>query len=331
MSVRSATQTAGSRLPRQLTGLGERFGLVIAWAVVVVVFGALEPQTFLTQANIATILGSQAVLLVLTLGLLLPLTAGDYDLSVASVLALSSTVLAALNVNAGWPIGLAILAALGVGVLAGLFNASITLLFAIDPLIVTLGTGTLLSGFGLWITDSNTISGVSSTLVDAVVVKRLFGIPLAFYYGVALCVLLWYFLEFTAPGRRLLCVGQSRSVARLNGLSVGRLRLAALVGSSTIAAFAGVLYTGTTGGADATSGLTFLLPAFSAAFLGATSIVPGRFNPWGAAIAVYFLVTGITGLTLLGARGFVQNVFYGGALILAVVFSQAAGRRRSGR
>ena len=116
--------------------------------------------------------------------------------------------------------------------------------------------------------------------------------------------MLWYFLEYTALGRRLLFVGRSRSVARLSGIRVGRMRWGALVASATIAAAAGVLYAGITGAADPVSGASFLLPAFAAAFLGATSIVPGRFNPWGSFIAVYFLVTGITGLTLFGiSRG----------------------------
>ena len=81
--------------------------------------------------------------------------------------------------------------------------------------------------------------------------------------------------------------------------------------------------------ADPLSGLTFLLPAFAAAFLGATSISPGRFNPWGSTIAVYFLVTGITGLTILGIETFVQNLFYGGGLVLAVALSQLVRKREA--
>jgi ribose transport system permease protein len=115
-------------------------------------------------------------------------------------------------------------------------------------------------------------------------------------------------------------------VARLSGVRVARVRFGALVASAGIGGLAGVLYAGTIGGADPSSGASFLLPAYAAAFLGATSIVPGRFNPWGAIVAVYFLVTGVTGLQLLGADSYVQQLFYGGALVLAVVFSQVAGR-----
>jgi ribose transport system permease protein len=200
-------------------------------------------------------------------------------------------------------------------------------IFGIDSFIVTLGTGTFLGGVVLWISDSRTFAGISSQLTHPVVVERFLGVPLAFYYGLALVIALWYFLEYTSLGRRLLFVGRNRSVARLSGLPVGRLRWGALVASGVIAAAAGALYAGVTGAADPVSGSGFLLPAFAAAFLGATSIVPGRFNPWGSFIAVYFLVTGITGLTLLGLESWVQDMFYGGALVLAVTFSQIARRR----
>jgi ribose transport system permease protein len=103
------------------------------------------------------------------------------------------------------------------------------------------------------------------------------------------------------------------------------LRVVALAASGLVAAGAGVLYAGSTGGADPSSGATFLLPAFAAAFLGATGIVPGRFNPWGSFVAVYFLWTGITGLQLHGARSFVQQLFYGGALVVALVLARALG------
>ena len=89
-----------------------------------------------------------------------------------------------------------------------------------------------------------------------------------------------------------------------------------------LAILAGVLYAGTQGAADPVSGTSYLLPAFAAAFLGSTSIIPGRFNPWGTLLAVYFLVTGITGLIFMGVSTFVQDIFYGAALVLAVTLSQ---------
>src|SRR5579883_235235 len=305
-----------------------RYSLVIAWAIVVAVFSGLRPDTFPTVDNFSTIFGTQAVILVVTLGLLVPLTAGDYDLSVASTLTLSSMVVAILNAQDHWNIYLVIVIALAIGAAVGFVNGAIVVLVGIDPFIVTLGTGTFIQGVVLWISNSLTISGVSDTLVNAVVANRFLSIPLEFWYGLALMVVLWYVFEFTPVGRRLLFVGRGRSVSRLSGIRVGRVRWAALVASGLISAGAGVLYAGTTAAADPTSGLQFLLPAFAAAFLGATSIMPGRFNPIGATIAVYFLITGITGLQLLGAQSYVQQLFYGGALVLAVALTQIASRRQ---
>ena len=305
----------------------ERYALLAVWAGVVIVFGILRPDTFLTTANFSTIFGSQAVLVVLTLALLPPLTAGDYDLSVAATMGLAGMTLAILNVNHGWSIGMSIAAAIAIGLLVGIINGAIIVLLGLDSLIVTLGTSTFISGVILWISNSQTISGVSTELIDYVVVKQLLGIPLAFYYGIALGLIMFYVFEFMPVGRRLLFVGRGRSVARLSGIRVVRLRWAALVASGVISGFAGVLYVGTLGSADPTSSLSFLLPAFAAAFLGATTIQPGRFNPLGSIAAVYFLVTGITGLQLLGVQTFVQQLFYGGALVLAVALSQLARRR----
>jgi ribose transport system permease protein len=300
----------------------ERLALLLAWAFVIIVFGAVRPTTFLTWANFSAILGSQAVLVVVALGLTLTLTAGDYDLSIASVLSLAGTVLAVLNARNDVPIVWAIAAALAVGAAVGFINGFFVIYFRINSMIVTLGVGTFVHGVTLWLGNQETISGISSGLVEAVIVRRLFGVPLSFYYALTLCVIIWYVFSYTVLGRRLLFVGRGREIARLSGIRVDRLRWGCFVVSGLMGAVAGVLYVGTVAAADPNSGLSFLLPAFAAAFLGATSINPGRFNPWGTMISVYFLVTGITGLSILGVSTFIQDLFYGGALVVSVTLSQ---------
>ncbi len=317
-----AAKGTGARMPRDVIDSLERLALPIVWVVTIAIFGAVRPDTFLTWSNFSTILGSQAVLVVVALGLIIPLTAGDYDLSIASVVTLSSMIVAVLNVNHGLPIGWAILGALATGAITGIVNGFFVLYFRINSLIVTLGVGTFLHGVTLWISDSQTISGISDWLVTVVIVTRLFGVPLGFYYALLLCVAIWYVFSYTALGRRLVFVGRGREVARLSGIRVDRVRWGCFIVSGLMGAFAGIVYSGTTGAADPSSGLSFLLPAFAAAFLGATSINPGRFNPWGTMISVYFLVTGITGLSILGVSTFVQDLFYGGALVIAVTLSQ---------
>ena len=308
----------------------ERFGLLIAWAVMIVLFGLVTPIMF-TWAPYASMLGSQSIIIiVLTLGLIIPLTAGDFDLSGAGTLTLSAMLVAILNVKYDMPLAGAVVVALAVGLLVGAVNAFFILYFRIHSLIVTLGVGYFLQGVVLWVSNSATVFSASLTPLNTLVSgTRFLGIALLFWYALALTFGLWYLFEFTSLGRRLLFVGRGREVARLSGVNVERVRAGSLIASGLIAALAGVLYTGMRGSADPNSGFQFLLPAFAAAFLGSTAIYPGRFNPWGAFIAVFFLSTGIRGITFLGADTFVQNLFYGGGLVIAVSISQLVRNRQA--
>jgi ribose transport system permease protein len=308
--------------------LAGRLVLPIVWLAVIIIFGILRPSTFLTLSNFASMFASQASLLVIALGIIIPLTAGDYDLSIASVAGLSAMVIAVLNVNHHWAIIPSILIAMLACLVVGAVNAFVVIALGVESIVATLGMGTLLGGIVLFISNSTAISGVATSLSNAVVSNTFLTIPLEFYYGLALCVLLGYYLAFVPSGRRLLYVGRSREVARLSGIRVGRCRAGALIVSALFGGVAGVLIAGTTGSADPSSFTSLLLPGFAAAFLGATTIVPGRFTPAGVLVAVYFLVTGITGLELLGAQTYVQDVFYGAALIISVALAEVSGGRR---
>ncbi len=306
----------------------ERFGLVIVWILVIALFGAMRPDSFLTWSNFSSIFGSEAVLVIVTLGLIIPLTAGDFDLSIAQTLTFVSMLTAIMSAKMGLPLWLIIPVALSAGAVVGIINGVITLYFRVHSLIVTLGVGTFLHGVTLWISDSQTIGGVDPALMQYVIISRIFNIPISFYYAIGLAALTWYVLAYTAFGQQLLFTGRGREVGRLTGVAVGRVRMISFVASGIMGALAGLLYTGTTGSANPSSGTTLLLPAFAAAFLGATCIKPGRFNAWGSVVAVYFLVTGINGLSVLGFRTFVQDLFYGGALIIAVMVSQLVSGRK---
>jgi ribose transport system permease protein len=311
------------------TRMFESMALLLVWAILIVGFGLAMPKSFPTWGNFSIIFASYAPAALLALAIIIPLTAGDYDLSVGATLTLSASMIGVLNVWHHLPILLVLVIVLAAGALVGLFNALFIIYFRVPSLVVTLGSTSLMSGLVQWMTDSSTIGGVDEGLINAVVGLRLFGIPYAFYYSLLAAVAMWYVFDYTPLGRRLLFVGRGREVARLNGIAVDRVRLGALIMSAVLSAAAGILYAGVLGSADPYSGLNFLLPAFAAAFLGATTIQPGRFNPWGAVFAVYFLATGITGLSMLGIPLWVTNVFNGGALILAVTISQLTRGREA--
>ncbi|MFB2552337.1 ABC transporter permease [Ensifer soli] len=305
----------------------ERFALVAVWLAIIVVFSILLPGIFFSWMNFSILFATQSPGAILALALIIPLTAGDYDLSVGATLTMSAVTVGVLNVVYQLPIGAVLPIALVFGLIIGLINSFFIVYVRIPSLVVTLGTTSVLTGLVQWMTNSSTIGGISPHLVDMVSRGRLFGISYAFYYVIAIAIVIWLVFEFTPLGRRILFVGRSREVARLSGIDVDRVRVGCLVASGVLASVGGIVYAGLLGAADPFSGLNYLLPAFAAAYLGATAIIPGRFNPWGAVIAVYFLATGITGLTMLGIPLWVTSVFNGAALILAVTVSQFARGR----
>lgn len=303
-----------------------RYGLICVWVVLIVVFSLAAPGRFLTSANIGNIFGSQAVLVVLTLGLMFAVAAGEWDLSVGGTLGLSLTIVGVLNGLHHWSIWIAVLVALIAGVLVGLVNAFFVVVADVPSLIATLGMATLLAGISYGISNL-TISGLNPAFVN-LGQKTLFSIPYPFFYGIVLAAIVWYVFKWRPFGRYLFFVGANRDVARLSGIRVPAVRTRALVLSAFFAAFAGVILAASLGATGPSIGPDYLLPAFAAAFLGSTTITPGRLNVWGSVVAVYFLVTGITGLQLLGAPSYIQQVFYGAILMIAVALSRQARRRR---
>jgi ribose transport system permease protein len=291
-----------------------------AWLLVIVIFTALGAPGFLSRGNFSTILGSQAVLLIAALALMIPATTGEFDLSVAGTLGMGMIVTTVLTLHHGWPLLAAIAVSLLIGAFVGIVNAFLIVTLRIMAMIATLGTGTALVGLGYLITPSVVTGdlGVLTTITRT----QFLGIPLLFYYGLALTIVLWYVYAYTPLGRYLFFVGASPDVARLSGVSVTRIRVSSLVVCGVLSALAGVLLAGMLGSASPDASSSFLFPAFAAAFLGSTAVTPGRFNPWGVFIAVYFLVTGITGLQLLGYVGWVPQVFYGVSLVVAVAISK---------
>jgi ribose transport system permease protein len=311
-----------------LRGAAERYGLILAWIAVIVVFSVLRPDTFATTSTVRLILSTQTVILLATLGLMLSLAVAEYDLSIGAIVGFGGTLLAVLNGVQGWQTWAAVVVTLVVCMLFGVLNAVLSVYVGVQSIIVTLGTGTLLAGLTLAVADSKVVTGLSPELVTAMTKPLLFSIPAPFYAGLLLTAALWFLLQHTPLGRRMVFVSENREVARLAGLRVKRIRAGALVLTATLGGLAGIVLAGTNGAANPQVGSSYLLPAFAAAFLGSTALIPGRFNAWGSFVAVYFLVTGITGLQYLGYAGWPEQVFYGSSLVIAVTLSHLAGRRR---
>jgi ribose transport system permease protein len=297
----------------------QRYAIVIVFAAMVLAFGLDIPSTFMSVGNLSNILGGQAVLFILVMAVLLPTIMGDFvDLSLGSSLGLSAMTMAVLNVQHNTPVVIACLAGIGAALVVGLVNVFFVVFFDNDPFIVTLGTMTVVQGVIYIISGDNSVGIVSTGLSNWIFSNDFLSIPLEFYYGLAIFLVVWYVLSFTPVGQKALVIGQSREVARLSGIRVDRQRSWAFIIGAGIAGIAGIAYAGTNGTVDPTAGSTLILPAFAAVFLGVTAIKPGRINALGALIAVYFLATGTAGLELLGTQSYLQQIFYGAALVAAI-------------
>jgi ribose transport system permease protein len=316
----AAAQTPAPMRPRgtsALSTLGSRYALIGVWVAMAAIYLILMPSKVWQVTTLQSIFGSQQVLVVLALAALSTLVVGEFDLSFASIMGISATIIPVLSALHHVSLVLSCLAALAACVLCGALNAFFVVKLGVSSLVVTLGTGTLLVGIAEAISGSSTVALIS-TGFSKLALYPVLGMPISFYYGVALAILFAYVNGWTPLGRHMLFVGSNPEVARLAGIKVNRIRAGSYIVGSLLAGFAGIILISSVGGYDPTGSSTYLLPALAAVFLGSAAVQPGQFNPIGTLIGIYFLETGIFGLQLLGFSGWIQNVFYGGGLVVAV-------------
>ena len=314
----------------------DRIGAVYVWLGIVVVFSLWVPETFPNLATAKQILNANAITALAALSITIPLAARVFDLSFAFVMTLTGVVVAHLIAKDGVPVVPAIALALGVGVGVGVINAVVVVVMRIDSFIATLATGSLIAALITMVTNEVPIT--DAKLGDAfakIGQTSVGGITLGVFYCAVVALAIWYLLEHTATGRRLYATGFNPDAARLAGVRVDRLRFLSLVVSGGLAGATGIILASTLGSGSPTAGTPYLLPAFAAAFLGATQLKHGRFNAGGTLIAVLLLGTGVTGLALANAPQWAGDMFVGVVLIASLALTglqrrTTAGRRRAG-
>ncbi|TFV62197.1 ABC transporter permease [Geodermatophilus sp. DF01-2] len=334
-AIRSETPVTGPPAPWTARAMPfvERYALLILFLLLCLFFSVYEPTsgTFASSANWRNILGNEAVIAITALASIIPLTCGQFDLSVGSVVGLSSIVTASAAAEHDLPVAVAI--GLGVlsGCLVGLFNGVLVARIGVNALIATLGTATLVAGLISLYTANQVISIGIPESITALGSGTWLGLPRTVFTLAVVAFAVWYVLTQTPYGRYLTSVGVSPGSARLVGLRVDRYVLSSFVLSGGLAGVAGVLLLARAGTANPAVGPGFTLAALSAAFLGATAIKPGTFNVVGTLLGVLFVAVSVNGLVLAGAADWVQPTFNGAALIIAVALSTAIARRRAGR
>lgn len=303
--------------------LAGKYGLVLFYIAMFISFSIAKPSIFFTVATFQNIGQSNSIIAVVAIGSLLPLVVGEYDLTVGAVVGLSAITFAKLSI-AGLPFALALLLTGGLGFCVGLVNAFCVNFLHVSSLITTLGVASIISGFTAFLTGGRTVTeGVSNGLISFSQ-GVWFGIPRLVYVVLALAFIVWFVLGQTPLGRELYAVGMNRESARLMGSRVQRDVTIGFTVSAVFASVAGVLQLGVLQAAQPNVGSTLLLPALAVAFLGASTIRPGWFNVWGTLIGVLVLQTGVVGLADIGAPYWVEPIFDGSVLVIAVAVSAFA-------
>jgi ribose transport system permease protein len=297
----------------------DRFSGLYLWAAFIIMFTIWTPL-FFTTATLHSIASGQAVAGILTVGLLIPLVTGVFDLSVGATANVTAITVIQLQTVQHLGIALSIILSFVLGALIGVVNGFLVVVLKINSFIATLAMGSVLAALLTIFTDNEEPSPPTSAAWSDLTQRSLGGFQIVFIYFLVIAVLVWWALEYTPAGRYMRVIGSNAEAARLSGVAVGRWIWISLVCSAAISGLAGIAFSSSLG-PSLTFGQSLLLPAFAAAFLGSTQLMPGRFNVWGSVIAIYVLATGVQGFQFVTGVQWLSDMFNGIALIVAVAFA----------
>ncbi|SOC37204.1 monosaccharide ABC transporter membrane protein (CUT2 family) [Rhizobium subbaraonis] len=302
-----------------LTLIGLLFALWIALGI--------GTASFWTPLNISNLLRQGAMTAILAVGQTFVIITAGIDLSVGAIVGFSTVVMAWL-LQAGFPLWVAIVATLLVGVAIGAFHGFGIVRMGLPPFIITLATLTSLRGVGLLITNGSTISITNEAFTNFARADFL-GIPSLFWMVILIAVPAYVFLHLSRWGRYLFAVGSNSEAARLSGVNVNRTIYMAYILSASCAAFVGILLASRIGIGNATQAEGWELQAIASSVIGGTSLFGAVGSVHGPLIGAFILATINNGANLLNVNSFWQRIITGLLIIVIVYFDQL--RRRGSR
>lgn len=281
-------------------------------------------STFYQPGNLIDIMLQSSINAVIAVGMTLVVMTKGIDLSVGSVVGVSSMVAASLlHANAF----LAVFAGLAVGLACGLVNGYLIAKLKLPDFIVTLGSMSVYRGFALIYTDGKPIYGIDKTF-RSVFAGYVFGIPTPVVIALAIAIVAFLLVRFTTLGEQIIAVGGNEEAARLSGVDVDRVKISVYAISGVLSAIAGFILVARIGAAEPIGGNGFELQAIGAAVIGGASLFGGEGNPLGSLIGALTLGGMRNGLTLMNVPSFWQYVATGVVVILAVLADQVTRKRR---
>ena len=321
-------ELAGLPLRARLVRLVPVYGLVILMVLLALLFSILLPETFPTLLNLRSIISDKAIIATLALAAMIPMATGKIDLTVGYGIVLWHILAISIQTLYGVPWPVVVLIVLMLGALVGVINGYLVEVAQIDSFIATLGVGTILYALALWHTGGRQIVGVLPDAFYAINGTMIFGLPITGFYLIAIAMILWCIMEYMPIGRYCYAIGANPKAAALNGIPVRRFVVGSFVASGLLTALTGILLASKLRIGQASVGLEYLLPALVGAFLGSTTIKPGRVNVWGTLVGVAILAVGISGIQQFGGSFWVEPMFNGMTLLVAIGIAGWAQRKK---
>jgi ribose transport system permease protein len=325
--LNSSDRKAGFDLPAWLA----RYGTLASLAALLIVFSLARSDVFPTVDNLLNIMNQVSILGTMAFGLTVCLVMGLFDLSIAAMATLGGYVATFLLVQ--YPdtisVPLAVLISLAVAGAIGVFNGLIVSYLGISAFIATLATGSIITGAMLGISNSKTIiTGIPDEFL-VIGQGSVFGVSNPILIMLAIGVILWLLLEHTQFGRHLYAIGGSAEASRLSGIAVKRYAPIALAICAGCAGLGGLIAASVLGaGRPQGVGDTYLLNAFAAVFIGASSLRPGKFHIIGTFIGVMLIGVINNGLSVMGVPTYWQYIVQGVLLIIALFSAGLLTMRR---
>jgi len=300
-----------------------RFSRVLALIVIVIILSVLSPG-FLQINNLMNVLNQTSLNLIVACGMTITMLITGIDLSVGSILALTSVVAASYFKSGSVPemafgIGLALL----LGFLLGAMNGVAVHYLRLPPFLVTFGTQQIFRGMAFLYMSGSVLNDFDSKFLF-IGKGKLWGIPTPVIITIVLIVVVGFILKKTVVGREFYYVGSNLSAAKYSGISVAKVTVIAFGLSGMIAALAGIVYISRLNAAEAVIGESFALQAIAAAAIGGISFKGGSGSIYGTIIGALILTIILNGMNLLGVPTQWQSFATGGLIIIAVLMDAKA-------
>jgi ribose transport system permease protein len=308
--------TVRKNIVPQLLG---RFGVLIGLFILMGIFAALSP-IFFTSNNLQNILIQAGTNAIIAAGMTFVILSAEIDLSVGSILALSS-VIGATYIKHGGSIGVGILIMLGIGAAAGFLNGICVAYFKFPSFITTLSTMWFFRGLAYVYTEGQAVTGLPRNFRSLAMGKTV-GVSNVILLIIVVYAIAYFILSKTTIGRHIYALGDNQEAARLSGISVNQLKVLVFVIAGLLSALGGVVYTSRLFSGQPVAGITYELNAIAAAVIGGTSLYGGVGGVLGTLIGAVFIATLMNGLVILNVSAFWQQVLMGVVVLAAVAIDK---------